>query len=138
MSAVKERLRKSGRSLATVKDPFFCMNITCPPDSYDPNIEPAKDDVMFDNVELVLSVVDKLLRSYYPEASTENEGPPTSAQQLPVSQIEHIPQLVQIGRSVYEDPTSKTVEQHTPQPSHDPPRWRSSMYGIDEDDMEFL
>ncbi|KAF2789582.1 hypothetical protein K505DRAFT_392396 [Melanomma pulvis-pyrius CBS 109.77] len=64
----KERLRKVNPALASVKDPFFCMNIICPPVSYDPNIEPAKDDVLFGNAELVVTVVDKLLRTYYPEA----------------------------------------------------------------------
>ncbi|KAF2705199.1 hypothetical protein K504DRAFT_471695 [Pleomassaria siparia CBS 279.74] len=68
VSSFRERLRKANPTLASVKDPFFCMNIICPLDSYDPNIEPAKDDVLFTNAELVVSVVDKLLVSYYPEA----------------------------------------------------------------------
>ncbi len=42
------------------------MNITCPPDSYDVNIEPAKDDVMFDDIELVMSIIEKLLTSFMP------------------------------------------------------------------------
>ncbi|KAF2467431.1 uncharacterized protein BDR25DRAFT_234702, partial [Lindgomyces ingoldianus] len=65
VAAFKERLRKANLALASTKDPFICMNIKCPPDSYDSNIEPAKDDVLFENGELVLGVVDKLLRLHY-------------------------------------------------------------------------
>ncbi|CAN9189507.1 unnamed protein product [Alternaria alternata] len=90
VAAYKHRLRKSNPSLAGIKDPFFCLNIICPPDSYDPNIEPAKDDVMFDNSNVVIGVVDKLLKAYYPEASQEarDAEPPTSAQQHDRSVIE--------------------------------------------------
>src|SRR5262245_4091029 len=65
----RQRRRKVNPSHGSVKDPFFCINIICPPHSYDPNIEPAKDDVLFENENLVLVAVEKLLLSYYPEAS---------------------------------------------------------------------
>jgi DNA mismatch repair ATPase MutL len=68
VTAFKEKLRRANPACASVKDPFFCMNIICPYDSYDPNIEPAKDDVLFGNEQLVVSVVEKLLNTYYPEA----------------------------------------------------------------------
>ncbi|ORX99871.1 histidine kinase-like ATPase [Clohesyomyces aquaticus] len=59
----KERLRKSNPALASTKDPFMCMSINCPPHSYDPNIEPAKDDVLFEDGEAVLGAIDRLLTS---------------------------------------------------------------------------
>jgi DNA mismatch repair ATPase MutL len=74
ITAFKDRLRKSNPSLAGVKDPFLCMNIICPPDSDDPTLNPAKDDVMFDNGDVVLGVVQKLFKSYYPEAVVEVEA----------------------------------------------------------------
>jgi DNA mismatch repair ATPase MutL len=145
VATFKERLRKSSHSLATVKDPFFTMNIICPPDSYDPNIEPAKDDVMFDNGDVVLGAVDQLLRSYYSEAVIEavpelepELEPPTSAQQ-PCECEENETQAsprpshlerVEFHREVDEEPT--------PEPRSDQPRWRASMYGIDEEDLGYL
>ncbi|KAI9731508.1 MAG: hypothetical protein M1834_004628 [Cirrosporium novae-zelandiae] len=46
-------------------DPFFYMNIQCPPGSYDPNVEPAKDDVLFANPQNVVKAVEQLLKETY-------------------------------------------------------------------------
>ncbi|KAI4631621.1 uncharacterized protein J4E87_002327 [Alternaria ethzedia] len=143
IATYKERLRKSAPSLAGVKDPFFCMNIICPPDSYDPNIEPAKDDVMFDNSEVVVAVVDKLLKAYYPEAiqaiqDIQDAEMPTSAQQQYEPQFEELPSRVESSITIHEDEPANRNEQPTTDPAQALPRWRSSMYGIDEDDLEFL
>jgi hypothetical protein len=43
------------------------MRIQCPSESYDVNIEPAKDEVLFFRPHELLSRVDKLLRSSYPK-----------------------------------------------------------------------
>jgi len=139
----KERLRKSAPSLAGVKDPFFCMNIICPPDSYDPNIEPAKDDVMFDNSEVIVAVVDKLLKAYYPEAIkdipvVQDAEMLTSAQQQYEPQFEELPSRIESSITIHEDEPANRNEQPTTDPAQALPRWRSSMYGIDEDDLEFL
>ncbi|KAL8651192.1 MAG: hypothetical protein Q9226_004813 [Calogaya cf. arnoldii] len=48
-------------------DPFLCMNIICPPGSYDANVEPAKDDVLFTNSPDVLGVVEAFFKSQYGE-----------------------------------------------------------------------
>lgn len=50
-----------------VKDPFFCMNLICPSTSYDVNIEPAKDDILFVNVDSVISIFERFLKSVYGE-----------------------------------------------------------------------
>ncbi|PVI08085.1 hypothetical protein DM02DRAFT_511151, partial [Periconia macrospinosa] len=63
--AFKERLRKANPGFASIKDAFFYMNIVCPPGSYDPNIEPAKNDVLFEDEDLVIAAINKLLVSYY-------------------------------------------------------------------------
>ncbi|KAF1959045.1 hypothetical protein CC80DRAFT_440228, partial [Byssothecium circinans] len=65
VTTFKERLCKCSPRLGSVREPFFCLNITCPPDSYDPNIEPAKDNVLFEDECLVIAIVDKLFASYY-------------------------------------------------------------------------
>jgi DNA mismatch repair ATPase MutL len=103
VAAFRERLRKSNSSFANVKDPFFTMNIVCPPDSYDPNIEPAKDDVMFDNGDVVLGAVDKLLMSYYPKAITYE----IDEQELPM------PEQEEQARSLMEKTLPKKTQKIT-------------------------
>lgn len=53
-----------------VKDPFFCMNIVCPSASYDVNVEPAKDDILFMNADSVISIFERFLKSVYGELRT--------------------------------------------------------------------
>lgn len=48
-------------------DPFLCMNIFCPLGSYDVNVEPAKDDVLFTNNDFFLKVVESFFTSVYGE-----------------------------------------------------------------------
>ncbi|MCJ1436192.1 hypothetical protein MMC27_005570 [Xylographa pallens] len=48
-------------------EPFLCMNIICPAESYDPNIEPAKDDVLFIQPEALLRIVERFLVDVYGE-----------------------------------------------------------------------
>jgi hypothetical protein len=143
VAAYKDRLRKSTPSLAGVKDPFACMNIICPPHSYDPNIEPAKDDVMFDNSDVVVSAVNNLLKAYYPEAiqdipDLQDTEIPTSAQQQYEPQLEEVPSRRENSIMIHKD--EPTIRNKEPPSSLAQvlPRWRSSMYGIDEDDLEFL
>ncbi|TGZ81990.1 hypothetical protein EX30DRAFT_395357 [Ascodesmis nigricans] len=55
-------------------DPFMYLNIHCPPKSYDPNIEPAKDDVMFYDTDVVIKTVEIGLTAIYGEPNpAENE-----------------------------------------------------------------
>ncbi|KAL4947866.1 hypothetical protein BDW69DRAFT_203939 [Aspergillus filifer] len=51
----------------TITDPFFAIHILCPDGAYDVNIEPAKDDVLFEDQQTVLSLVEGLLRDVYGE-----------------------------------------------------------------------
>jgi DNA mismatch repair protein MutL len=48
-----------------VKSPFLRLNIVCPMGSYDPNVEPAKDNVLFENENVLLSLVEDWFRSVY-------------------------------------------------------------------------
>ena len=50
---------------AEIKTPFLCLNIMCPAGSYDPNIEPAKDDVLFTAEEQVLGVLERFFQAVY-------------------------------------------------------------------------
>jgi hypothetical protein len=68
---VVDKIRDSSDTLSAVKDPFFVLNIICPQGSYDPNVEPAKDDVIFDDGDHVLKVLDELLSAVYPNRLPE-------------------------------------------------------------------
>jgi DNA mismatch repair protein MutL len=68
ISSFKSHIRAtmlSARSISDVKSPFIRLNIICPEGSYDPNVEPAKDNVLFEDEHLLLTAVDSLLESVY-------------------------------------------------------------------------
>lgn len=46
-------------------DPFLCLHLQCPAASYDVNIEPAKDEVLFADARGVLDLLEKFLKSTY-------------------------------------------------------------------------
>lgn len=48
-----------------LKNPFIRLNIKCPIASYDANVEPAKDDVLFGNESIVLDLAENLLKEVY-------------------------------------------------------------------------
>jgi DNA mismatch repair protein MutL len=58
-----------------VKDPFIRLNIICPAGSYDPNVEPAKDDVIFADEPILLAAMDKWLATMYPKFVPSVEDP---------------------------------------------------------------
>ncbi|KAF3001456.1 hypothetical protein E8E13_008262 [Curvularia kusanoi] len=143
--AVRDRMRNANLTLAHVKDPFFTLNIICPEDSYDPNIEPAKDDVIFADDSTVLAAVNRLLISYYPGSSvrtnsvTESDFDNTSSTQPNnlINMDGPLPQL-KPPRPIRSDELIEDPDiSDTAAPSVIP-RWRSTMYGIDEEDLDFL
>jgi DNA mismatch repair ATPase MutL len=159
-TAFKERLRKANLSCSLVKDPFLCMNIMCPRGSYDPNIEPAKDDVLFEKEDIVISAVTKLFMAFYPEvivvgdsgddsessdlesssvltsAATPTDCPDTAFSVLEEAMTGHS-KRPETALSVLEEAAPTKDARHHAKPDS-PPRWRSNMYGIDEDDLELL
>ncbi|KAI2614415.1 uncharacterized protein GGS25DRAFT_517262 [Hypoxylon fragiforme] len=47
------------------RDSFISLNIKCPPGSYDENVEPSKDDVVFSDEKLILDGFDNLCKAVY-------------------------------------------------------------------------
>lgn len=64
-------------------DPFICMNIICPTGSYDANIEPAKDDVLFTDASLVLAIVEAFFKRVYGELQSTSKILPASKASTP-------------------------------------------------------
>jgi DNA mismatch repair ATPase MutL len=142
VATFKERLHKANPTLKTVKDPFFCMNISCPPGSYDPNIEPAKDDVLFKDGKAVVAAAEQLFISCYPESVIEvvelddlaEEEVPISAQQPPTPSYEELPKRSETLVCIHEHSASDDFAS-VPSSSTNQPPWRSDMYSVDEEDL---
>lgn len=60
---------------AKIADPFLYLNIACPPGSYDANVEPAKDDVLFANSELLLGIIERWFHSIYGKVQPSSSKP---------------------------------------------------------------
>lgn len=69
VSIYKSYLRSAstGRDDTKIIDPFLCMNIVCPRGSYDVNVEPAKDEVLFTNADLLVHLAEKCFKIVYGE-----------------------------------------------------------------------
>lgn len=52
----------------TPKTPFLAVNIKCPPKSYDPNVEPSKDEVLFANSHRLVEAFEQLVKTVYSTA----------------------------------------------------------------------
>ncbi|KAL9129814.1 MAG: hypothetical protein Q9217_001851 [Psora testacea] len=86
---IVSRFKRSFRSAASGSnpdksvDPFLFLNIVCPKGSYDVNIEPAKDVVLFDNPELVVSLADNFFQDIYGKptiSATHRNSSPAAAE----------------------------------------------------------
>ncbi|KAF7937754.1 uncharacterized protein EAE97_007550 [Botrytis byssoidea] len=60
----------SGAPSEKLKNPFMRLNIACLKASYDPNVEPAKDDIIFENETLVLQAAEKMFNNFYGDCDT--------------------------------------------------------------------
>jgi len=76
-----ERLRQSVPP-RDVHDYFIRLDIRCPPGSYDANIEPSKDDVLFLNDHVVLDAFIQLCSEVCQPATTDSESSPTALDTL--------------------------------------------------------
>ncbi|KAL3424873.1 DNA mismatch repair protein mutL [Phlyctema vagabunda] len=67
VTLLKKYLRASLGNTASdkIKNPFFRLSITCAKSSYDPNVEPAKDDVIFENEDMLIESVEELFKEVY-------------------------------------------------------------------------
>lgn len=76
ISTYKSYLRSgsSVESFQNFKDPFLYLHIICPSGSYDANVEPAKDDVLFSDADFVIATLHGFLESIYGELQTPKAG----------------------------------------------------------------
>ena len=77
LKTYKQYLRKAltaEEPAPTLTKPFLLVRISCPSDSYDVNVEPAKDEVLFYNTALVRSLFEQLMRKVYGPLENEVEA----------------------------------------------------------------
>lgn len=78
VAAFKARLESFNRGRGiqyTTSNVFIRLDIRCPPGSYDINVSPSKDEVLFTDESRVLKVIDSLLGTAYPATErTERSG----------------------------------------------------------------
>ncbi|KAI7239638.1 hypothetical protein KC330_g1821 [Hortaea werneckii] len=70
----------SAAGLESVKEPFIYMAIECPSASYDPNVEPAKDDVLFEEPDRLIGIVRELFGEAYPTERSSSEATASAVQ----------------------------------------------------------
>lgn len=75
----REELKKVSDGADGVNDPFLYLEIMCPASSYDANIEPAKDDVLFEDPDIVVGIARRLFEAMY--SSLARKLPPTGPEQ---------------------------------------------------------
>ncbi|WEW59301.1 hypothetical protein PRK78_004770 [Emydomyces testavorans] len=54
-------------SPSKITDPFMYLHIYCPPGTYDVNVEPSKDDVLFGDPSLILRLAEEFFEKIYGE-----------------------------------------------------------------------
>ncbi|KAL5088848.1 hypothetical protein Trisim1_006264 [Trichoderma cf. simile WF8] len=59
----------TGEPCASIPNPFVQLNIRCPPDIYDVNVTPLKDEVVFVNESAITACFEGLCRKIYPQRS---------------------------------------------------------------------
>jgi DNA mismatch repair protein MutL len=89
-AAFKTRLNRNLEltgSKVTPKTPFLALNIKCPPGSYDPNIEPSKDEVLFANAQHLVTIFERFIDEVYPHPPVSE----TADHQVGQGQESHLP-----------------------------------------------
>lgn len=77
ISQVLRRLREKLNSCsesAAFQDPFCFLNIACPSGSYDVNVEPSKDAVIFERPQVIMEAVEELLIACYGSDKSVGDG----------------------------------------------------------------
>ncbi|KAK8139074.1 hypothetical protein PG984_002454 [Apiospora sp. TS-2023a] len=74
-----------------VGDAFICLNITCPPGSYDANIEPSKNEVLFSDEAALISQFEEFWVETYGQLATK------TPHEVPTDDVPEKPHGVELG-----------------------------------------
>lgn len=161
----REMLKKANPAIENVKDPFIYLQLSCPPASYDANVEPAKDDVLFEDPDMVLQLARSLFSAVYrinestelrewEHASSVTPNRPARANKNTLLSPGTQAALAELSNDV-EFEAVDIDENHPKQPAGGQNQhtaditaevgsqvgskaFRSSMYGCDEEDLDLI
>lgn len=118
----RETLKNRSKQGDAIKEPFMYLNIICPSGTYDANIEPAKDDVLFEDPDKVVNLVRKLFASVYPAKEQEEVVILRGIEEATTRQLNEDQEVPPILRQPAQLP-----------PENEPSRFSSTMFELDED-----
>ncbi|EPE28001.1 ATPase of HSP90 chaperone/DNA topoisomerase II/histidine kinase [Glarea lozoyensis ATCC 20868] len=88
VSLFKSYLKVGLGEAREVRNPFIRININCPLSSYDPNVEPAKDDVIFGNESLILDPFESFFKDLYGEKESASNSTSKNKPAKPIDNFE--------------------------------------------------
>ena len=153
VKAFRDALRKVDPRFEGIKDPFLFLEIACPEQSYDPNIEPAKDDVLFEDPDRVMEAARKLFAAVYAVEAPPVPSEPTAAiigdeDDFATSPQREWPQLAEQPHAgedrnnaieTFETLAPSVLQTAEKLPEPIPQRaFRTNMYGCDEEDLDAM
>lgn len=103
VKAFRQALKSINARFEGVQDPFMYLEIVCVGQAYDPNIEPAKDDVLFEEPDKIIELARKLFAMAYPSPGKLQSPDPT--RQEPV-----LAASSRIGRILHEEDFVTSLE----------------------------
>lgn len=153
----REALKKCDSRFEGIKDPFIFLDISCPEQSYDPNIEPAKDDVLFEDTDKVVDAARKLFAVAYPPCDVppmnriilQELEPALPGQEIALLEEEddfitslEQPRSIELNGGPGETDVAHNAQHDRPVSSltdiRAPRAFRSNMYGCDEEDLNAM
>ena len=153
--AFRKSLHAANPACNGVREPFFYLEITCTSARYDPNVEPAKDDVIFEDAGGLLAAARKIFAAAYPMKQVPASSVVHNARNEEhlddfvtslegtnnMTQRQSAPKQSSTGE-IFQPPVAKMTDDAAPgfaavSPITKPtPNFNSNMYGFDEDDLE--
>lgn len=87
MATYKSYLQASIATGRSIANPFIQLSIRCAPRSYDPNVTPSKDEVMFSDGEGLQRVFEDMCRAIYSVPTEELQSPASALPSVSRSSI---------------------------------------------------
>ncbi|KAI0486312.1 hypothetical protein F4859DRAFT_528097 [Xylaria cf. heliscus] len=113
---------KSSTLVRDTNDSFIGLNISCPPGSYDANIEPAKDNVVFSDEQIILEAFRRLCNDTYKPTAVDQRGTLST----PIDQTGGIATVVALGQDqphyMCELQAQPSIASYSLEAAQDPPK----------------